>query len=97
GLTWAAGLRVWMAQLVGAESMVGWLTLVLVLLPGAVVGGLLGWAAARRADGLTLPRWVVLAPALFVVALLDPDLLAALVRTGEGGGALLVVVTALTG
>ncbi|SOC53745.1 hypothetical protein [Ornithinimicrobium cerasi] len=97
GLTWAAGLRVWMAQLVGEESTVGWLTLALVLLPGAGVGALLGWATGLRAEGLAAPRWVVLAPALFAVALLDPEILAALVRTGEGVGALLVVVTALTG
>lgn len=59
GLTWAAGLRVWMAQLVGEGSTVGWLTLVLVLLPGAVVGGLLGWAAGRQAEvvGSTAHRW----------------------------------------
>lgn len=97
GLTWAAGLRVWMAQLVGEESTVGWLTLALVLLPGAGVGALLGWATGLRAEGLASPRWVVLAPALLAVALLDPQILAALVRTGEGMGALLVVVTALTG
>lgn len=42
GLTWAAGVRVWMAQLVGEGSTVGWLTLVLVLLPGAAVGGCWG-------------------------------------------------------
>ena len=61
GLTWAAGLRVWMAQLVSEGSTVGWLTLVLVLLPGAVVGGLLGWAAGRQAEvvGSTAHRWSV--------------------------------------
>jgi hypothetical protein len=97
GLTWAAGLRAWMAQLVGEQSTVGWLTLALVLLPGAVVGGLLGWAAGQRAEGVAPARWLVLAPVLFAVALLDPEILRALVRTGEGGGALLVVATALTG
>lgn len=61
GLTWAAGLRVWMAQLVSEGSTVGWPTLALLLLPGAVVGVLLGWAAARRAEvvGPTAPRWSV--------------------------------------
>lgn len=97
GLTWAAGLRAWMAELVSDESVVSWLTLVLILLPGAAVGGLLGWAAGRRAQGLAPTRWVALAPALFGVALFDPAILGALVRTGEGAGALLVVATALTG
>lgn len=97
GLTWAGGLRVWMAQLVGDESVFSWLTLVLILLPGAAVGGLLGWAARRRPEGLAPTRWVALAPALFGVALFDPATFGALVRTGEGAGALLVVATALTG
>jgi len=97
GLAWAAGLRGWMAQLVGEDSSVTWLTVALVLLPGAVVGGLLAWAAVRRAEGLTPIRWLVLSPVLFASALLDPAIFAALLRNGEGGGALMVVTTALLG
>ncbi|WP_299305390.1 hypothetical protein [uncultured Brachybacterium sp.] len=39
----------------------------------------------------------MLAPTLLTVALLDPEIFTALLRTGEGSGALLVVATALTG
>jgi len=65
GLTWAAGLRGWMAQLVWGESSYSWLTVVLVLLPGLVVGLLLGWAAYARSLGLRPSRWLVFSPALF--------------------------------
>ncbi len=97
GVTWAAGLRAWMVQLVGEESSFSWLTEALVLLPGAAVGGLLALAVSRHADGRPLPRGVAWSPALFAVALLDPEILAALFRNGEGGGALMVVGTALAG
>lgn len=51
GLTWAAGFRGWMAELAEGESSssVTWMTLVLVLLPGTVIGALLGWSAYLRA------------------------------------------------
>lgn len=51
GLTWAAALRGWTAQLAAGESdsTVIWLTLVLVLHPGLVIGLLLGWSAYLRA------------------------------------------------
>ena len=38
GLTWAAGLRGWMAQLVWPASSYTWLTVVLIMLPGLVIG-----------------------------------------------------------
>lgn len=97
GLTWAAALRGWMVQLVGAaESRFSWLTLVLVLLPGLLIGLLLGRAAYLRGAGVAMSRWLVFSPALFAVALLDPQIFAALLRNGEGSGALMVVATALT-
>jgi hypothetical protein len=84
-----------MAQLVWGESSYSWLTVVLVLLPGLVVGLLLGWTAYARSLGLRPSRWLVFSPALFAVALLDPEILAGLIRDGTGGGALMVVFTAL--
>jgi hypothetical protein len=94
GLAWAAALRGWMVQLAGSESSFSWLTFPLVLLPGVAVGALLGWTASIRTDK---PRWLRYAPALLATALLDPKIFAALIRNGEGGGALIVVATALAG
>ena len=97
GLTWAAGFRGWMAQLVWPESSYSWLTVVLVLLPGTAIGLLLGWAAFLRRVERRGSRWLVWSPALFACALLDPEIAHALVTNGEGGGALIVVATALSG
>ena len=54
GLAWAAGLRGWMAELAagGSESKVTWMTLVLLLLPGTIIGALLGWSAYLRSKGV---------------------------------------------
>jgi hypothetical protein len=97
GLTWAAGFRGWMAQLVWPESSYSWLTVVLVLLPGTAIGLLLGWAVFLRRVERRGSRWLVWSPALFAAALLDPEIAHALVTNGEGGGALIVVATALSG
>jgi len=96
GLAWAAALRGWMAQLAAGASSVSWLTFLLVLLPGTAVGMLLGWAAHLRASGVRRPRRLIFAPVLFATALLDPVIFAGLIRDGTGGGALMVVATALT-
>ena len=49
GLAWAASLRAFMAEFAGPESTFDWFgTFEGVLLPGAVVGALLGWAAHLR-------------------------------------------------
>lgn len=100
GITWAAGLRGWMAQLALGEdgaSSYSWMTLALVLLPGLGVGVLLGYAAYLRHDHAPPRRWLVLAPVLFATALLDPEIFRALITNGQGGGALIVVATALAG
>ena len=97
GLTWAAALRGWMAQLVWPGGAYSWSTVVLVLLPGTAVGVLLGWALHLRRAGLRGPGWLVWSPALLAAALLDPSIARALVTTGEGAGALVVVATALAG
>ena len=95
GLTWSAALRGWMAELAGADSAVSWLTFALLLLPGLVVGVLLGWAAYHRVSGADSPGWLVLSPVVLAVAIADPEIFSALIHTGEGGGSLGVVVTAL--
>jgi hypothetical protein len=99
GLAWAAALRGWMAQLARgeSESVVTWLTMVLVLLPGLVIGALLGRSAYLRSRGLRGSRWLVLSPILFASAPLDPEIFHDLIRDGTGGGALIVVTTALSG
>lgn len=98
GLSWAAGFRGWMAELAAgtSESTFTWLTLVLVLLPGLVIGVLLGWSAYRRREGRRGSRWLVCAPVLFAVALLDPAIFRGLITNGTGGGSLIVIATALS-
>lgn len=88
GLIWAASLRGWMSQLVPGESAFTWLTFALLLLPGVVVGVLLGRAAYLRSTGGRPDRRLVFAPVLFQTALLDPVIFDALIRTGQGGGAI---------
>jgi hypothetical protein len=95
GLAWAAALRAWMVQLAGAESRFSWMTLVLVLAPGTAVGALLGLAAYLRVNRLPQPRRLIFAPVLFAGALLDPSIFRALIRNGQGSGALMVVAAAL--
>jgi hypothetical protein len=94
---WAASLRGWMMELAQgtSTSSVTWLTFALLLLPGLTIGALLGWSAYLRSIGVTGTRWLVLTPALFASALLDPEIFSALIRNGEGGGSLIVVATAL--
>jgi hypothetical protein len=49
GLAWAAGLRGFMAQIVGSASGVDWAgTFGWILVPGIGVGVLLGWAEQLR-------------------------------------------------
>jgi hypothetical protein len=97
GLTWAASLRGWMVQLAEGDtsSSVTWLTFWLLLLPGLATGVLLGWSAYLRSAGIPGTRWLIFTPVLFASALLDPEIFSALIHTGEGGGSLMVVFTAL--
>ena len=96
GLAWAAGLRGWMAQLAAGGSNVTWLTLVLVLLPGTIIGVLLGWSAYLRSKGVRGSRWLVFSPVLFASALLDPQIFYGLITDGTGAGALIVIATTLS-
>jgi hypothetical protein len=97
GLTWAAGFRGWMAQLARGDSHseVTWMTLVLLLLPGLLIGASLGWSAYLRSAGVHGSRWLIFSPVLFASALLDPEIFHGLITDGTGGGALIVVATAL--
>jgi hypothetical protein len=79
-----------------STSSITWLTFALLLLPGLTTGALLGWSAYLRSKGVTGTRWLILTPALFASALLDPGIFSALIRNGEGGGSLIVVATALS-
>ncbi len=67
GLAWAAGLRGLMAELAGSGSDVGWYgTFAQILLPGVIVGILLGWAEhVRRTGGRRGWRWLAAAPVVF--------------------------------
>ena len=86
GLAWAASLRVLMAEFAGPESTFDWFgTFEGVLLPGLVVGALLGWAAHLAGQA---PRWLVAAP--LVVVLFTPSVLVSVFVDGLGGGAIAV-------
>lgn len=82
-------------ELVRAESAVSWLTFALLMLPGLVVGVLLGWAAYHRMSGADSTGWLVFSPVVLAAAIADPEIFSALIHTGEGGGSLGVVMTAL--
>jgi hypothetical protein len=96
GVAWSASLRGYMAQLAGPESEVTWLgTFGGVILPGAVVGALLGWARHCRGAG---PAWLAWSPLLLAVAPLTlPGAIPTLVTTGMGGGAIGLTLLALLG
>ena len=52
GLAWAAALRAYMTVIAGDGSQFDWYgTYVAILLPGALVGALLGWAESRHRRG----------------------------------------------
>lgn len=97
GLAWAGALRDWMVHLAGEASVTTWQTPAFVLAPGAAIGGVLGHAAARRAEGQPVPRTVIAAPLIFGVALLYPPNMVRVVKTGEGTGALGVALIAMAG
>jgi hypothetical protein len=90
GLAWAGSLRALMAGFAGPESTFDWFgTFEGVLLPGAVVGALLGWAAHQRR------RWLVAAPLVFV--LFTPSVLGSVFVDGLGGGAIAVPLFGMAG
>jgi hypothetical protein len=99
GLAWACSLRSFMAEVAAEESGVDWdLTFGYILLPGVVIGALLGWAEVRRRRGEP-PQWrLVLAPFLFAAVLFsDPLHLGELFESGIGGGTFGVPAIAILG
>ena len=100
GLAWAAGFRAYMVELAGsASSFEWWGTFGAILLPGAVVGALLGWAEAVRSRGGARGwRWLALAPLAFAIApMLMPGALIAFLTQGLGGGAVAVALMGIGG
>lgn len=100
GLAWAAGLRGFMAQVAGSASGVDWAgTFGWILVPGILVGGLLGWAEhLRRSGGRRGWRWLALAPLLFSAILFSRPLdLLSIFEDGVGGGAIGVSLYGLLG
>lgn len=95
GLAWAAALRAFMAELMGAQSTFDWFgTVEGILLPGAVVGGLLGWAEHLRRTGHR-PTWLAAAPLVFVLA--TPAVVVSVFIDGLGGGAIAVPLFGMAG
>lgn len=84
GLAWATGLRGLMAEVAGSNSDVHWtFTFGLILLPGVIVGALLGWAEhLRRTGGRRGWRWLAVSPLVFA---------------SVGGGALAVSLFGMAG
>jgi hypothetical protein len=100
GLAWAGALRSFMAAVAGPESGVTWvLTFGYILPPGALVGGLLGWAAHLRLRGDDRWRWrLAWSPMLFAAVLFsDPLHFADILRDGLGAGAAAVPLFAILG
>lgn len=100
GLAWAGALRGYMVGLAGGASRFEWVgTFAQILVPGVLVGALLGWAEwLRRTGGRRGWRWLALSPLLFTVAVvLAPAALWTLLTTGIGGGAVAVPLMAIGG
>jgi hypothetical protein len=99
GTAWAAALRAFMVEIAGRDSRVEWFgTFALILLPGALVGALLGLAEyLRRTGGRRGWRWLAAAPLLFTAPLFVPGAFLALVTTGIGGGAVAVPLVGMLG
>jgi hypothetical protein len=89
-----------MAQIAGDDSSVRWdLTFGWLLLPGAIVGGLLGWAEHRRLLGVEAGRrWFVASPLILGAVLFsDPTDPAGPLRDGVGGGAIALPLFGMLG
>ena len=101
GLAWAAGLRGFMAQIVREDSSVSWWgTFGYILLPGLVIGLLLGWAEQLRSTGGRRHwRWLALSPMLFAAVLFSEGPLGVrgMFEDGLGGGAIGLPLFAMAG
>ena len=100
-MAWAAGLRGFMAQIVREDSSVSWSgTFGYILLPGLLIGLLLGWAEhLRSTGGRRRWRWLALSPLLFAAILFSEGPLGVLgiFEDGLGGGAIGVPLYAMAG
>ncbi|GAA4703686.1 hypothetical protein GCM10023215_49060 [Pseudonocardia yuanmonensis] len=95
GLAWAAALRAVMVEIAGPASAFGWVgTFEGILLPGAVAGGLLGWAEHLRRTGRGR-RWLAAAPLVFL--LFTPWAVVSVFVDGLGGGAVAVPLFGMAG
>lgn len=100
GLAWSASLRAYMVELAGAASRFDWVgTFAQILLPGVVIGALLGLAEfLGRTGGRRGWRWLAAAPILFAIApILTPGALIHFLTTGIGGGAVAVALVGVLG
>jgi hypothetical protein len=100
GIAWATGFRAYMAELVWPASQFEWWgTFGAIIAPGALTGGILGWAEyMRRRGGRPGWRWSALAPlSLAVAPLFMPGAVTALLTEGLGGGAIGVALLAIAG
>jgi hypothetical protein len=101
GVAWAAGLRGFMTQIVQEDSSVSWSgTFGYILLPGLLIGLLLGWAEhLRRSGGRRHWRLLALSPLLFAAVLFSEGPLGVLglFEDGIGGGAIGVPLYAMAG
>lgn len=90
-----------MAQIVQEGSAVNWSgTFGYILLPGLVIGLLLGWAEhLRRTGGRRRWRWLALSPLLFAAILFSEGPLGwlGIFEQGIGGGAIGVPLIAMAG
>jgi hypothetical protein len=101
GFSWACALRSFMAEVAGSESAVRWVnTFGFILLPGLLIGALLGWAEYLRRTG-GRPRWrlLVLSPLLFAAILAeglieDPT---TMFEGGIGAGTIAIPVLCIIG
>jgi hypothetical protein len=100
GLAWTSALRSYMSELVGSASRIEWIgTFAQILLPGVLVGALLGLAEYfRRTGGRRGWRWLAAAPVLFALApQFTPGAFVTFVSTGLGGGAIAVALVGILG
>jgi hypothetical protein len=96
GLAWASGFRVWMVQAAGSASNVTWATIIWLLVPGAIIGTLLGLAEYRHQTGITRGRrWLIWSPLIFISAIIPQWEL--LISNGFGGGAIIVALLGIGG
>jgi hypothetical protein len=96
GLAWAAGFRSWMIQAAGSASKFTWSTFIWLLLPGTIIGTLLGLAEYQHQTGsIRGRRWLIWSPLLFITAVIPQFEL--LIQYGFGGGAIIVALLGIGG